>query len=65
MVYAITLVFTLWGLWDLSAWVARYGQETPYSFPFQIMSVPWYIAGDILVAVAILCVAGFIFDTKR
>lgn len=63
--YGIILVFTLWGLWDVSSWVARYGQGTPYSFPFQIMSAPWYIAADILVGVALLCVVGFIFDSRK
>lgn len=63
--YGIVLCFCLWGLWDVSDWIARYGQSTPYSFPFQLFTEPWYISGDILVGIAVLCIIGFIFDRKR
>lgn len=53
--FAMVGVFCLWGLWDLAQWNSLYPGK-PYSFPFQLVSMPWWIAGDILVAVAAFCI---------
>jgi|GEM_PF-4837599 hypothetical protein len=52
---AMAGVFSLWGLWDLAQWNILYPGK-PYSFPFQLVSMPWWIAGDILVGVAAFCI---------
>jgi hypothetical protein len=55
IVLAMAGVFSLWGLWDIGQWNILYPGK-PYSFPFQLVSMPWWIAGDILVAVAATCI---------
>jgi hypothetical protein len=52
---AMAGVFCLWGLWDIAQWNTLYPGK-PYPFPFQVVSMPWWIAGDILVAVAAACI---------
>lgn len=61
-IYGIIIAFCLWGLWDVSRWVSQYGQSLPYSMPFQLFTEPWYLAADIFVGVALVCVLGFIID---
>lgn len=52
---AMVGVFCLWGLWDIAQWNILYPGK-PYNFPFELISEPWWIAGDILVAIAAACI---------
>jgi hypothetical protein len=55
LVAVMAATFCLWGLWDIAQWNTLYPGK-PYPFPFLIFSMPWWIAGDVLVAVAAACV---------
>jgi hypothetical protein len=49
LISLIGLTLSLWGLWDIGLWISLY-PGTLFPLPFNVIRIPWYIAGDLFVA---------------